>query len=329
MATIPKPVARPSLTAALQYPIGVVHSGRTCVSVMWDVNPQLRYTADLWQGEDPDELVAAVMAGVMLLADEAAKLGTRMAVNITHSGVATATAATLEACPSRLIELIAADHQVVRMRSALMDMRNAARRGPHAVGDNSTAAPSAPPRPLTVCGTDASKSSRSGGPVAFGFVTSEGHYQTRHVNHGNVCTGELRGIQLAVMAHPGRDLLILTDSQHAVGVLMGQRHPSNPTELMIREEVWRATQRNGRTITIQWVPGHAGIPLNEAANRVAINEFGMAKLGTPMDVSRKVAEAIIAEMLPTLNRPIPEPVQPWLVEIRGGRPDSNEESAAA
>lgn len=337
MTVRPKPVARPLRTAADRYPIGVVHATSARVLVMWDVTPRLRFTADLGEADNAEQITDQVVKGVLLLASEAEKQGVPFAVNVSHPGVAAATAELLSGSENRWIEMVTADQQVMRMRAAFSDLKRARlirRRMEADRRDLDGLAASVDPTypgllPAVVCGTDASRSVRPGGPVAYCYVTSEGRFAARHRDRGTVNAGELRGICLAVAHHTGRNMHILTDSQHAVAVLAGVRHPSNADELALRERVWQMTAKSGREITIQWVPGHHGVPLNEAANRIAFNEYRRVTLQVDEAVSQRTAEEIVAEFLPQFADPAPALSGPWWVQIREGSPISGLGEAAA
>jgi ribonuclease HI len=89
---------------------------------------------------------------------------------------------------------------------------------------------------------------------------------------------ELRAILEALRAHPGQPVVILTDSQYAIdcvtswlpgwrrnGWRTSARRPVNhqPTIAAI------ATELDRRAVQLVKVPGHAGHPLNERADRLA------------------------------------------------------------
>ena len=91
---------------------------------------------------------------------------------------------------------------------------------------------------------------------------------------------ELTAILLAVEAIPpdGRTIFVHTDSKYAIGVLsQGWRAKAN-TELIERTK----QALKGRDVRLVYVPGHAGVPLNERADelaREAIRTSDTRKLG--------------------------------------------------
>jgi ribonuclease HI len=88
---------------------------------------------------------------------------------------------------------------------------------------------------------------------------------------------EIAGIQLAITAylstpHAQDTLVVLTDCQVAVHLCQGRSHPST-------QNFWAATDRVlddierlrhlGKTVLIEWIPGHCKSPLNSLADDLA------------------------------------------------------------
>ena len=79
----------------------------------------------------------------------------------------------------------------------------------------------------------------------------------------------LRHLQAADLVPPPRDVRILTDSQSALSALAGgPSAQSDATASLIWTRLRDLTQR-GVSLILQWVPGHAGLALNELADEVA------------------------------------------------------------
>lgn len=135
--------------------------------------------------------------------------------------------------------------------------------------------------PLTVA-TDGSVRGRFSG---YGWLAGDG----RHHLHGAtthkvlrrreaILLAELTAIADAIRSLPGRPLIILTDSTVArrlIGAWMGghdvdppgfraatlEQHPPTPLRDTVRD--------NGGRLTVRWVKGHCGHPLNEGADALA------------------------------------------------------------
>ena len=78
---------------------------------------------------------------------------------------------------------------------------------------------------------------------------------------------------------------LLTDSRS--GLLLLQRGPGGQSSALATE-VWRALQTledEGITTTLQWVPGHAGLDGNEAADRLAGEATAEHQGRTPVDLA--------------------------------------------
>ena len=121
------------------------------------------------------------------------------------------------------------------------------------------------------------------GPAGWAWVISEGCWDAGGWPSGTNNLGELNAVLelLNATAQAGladEDLHILADSQYAINVISkwspgwkkrgwvkADKKPIKNLELI--QEIDRAMQ--GRTVTFEWVKGHAGHPLNERADDAA------------------------------------------------------------
>lgn len=136
-------------------------------------------------------------------------------------------------------------------------------------------APAAPVH-LTIA-TDASKQKCSN-VVGIAAVSTSGRITTAKVNSSKVLEGEFAAIELALSTVRGNvaSVEVLTDSQKAARYLnivldgaLTQRPGSGPEEVKCLRRLARV-RRNGVAISVRWVRGHNGHPLNELAHRSAV-----------------------------------------------------------
>jgi ribonuclease HI len=108
------------------------------------------------------------------------------------------------------------------------------------------------------------------GPAGLGVVMLRGKERSElseYLGVGTNNVAELTAILRAVEAFEGElPLLVHTDSQYAIGVLTKGWKPKVNQELIarIKEEMKRVKQ-----LSLVYVPGHAGVPLNERADELA------------------------------------------------------------
>jgi ribonuclease HI len=135
----------------------------------------------------------------------------------------------------------------------------------------------------------ASDASKGRGPtVGLGWVVTSGEGSSFRTGSGtstscaNILHGELvavrRGVQLALSLHPALrrgigTLRVFSDSRTGLALLRRGLDGSVPAELpgLIRGELVRlCSLLSGTSAELHWIKGHAGDPLNELADRLAV-----------------------------------------------------------
>ena len=150
-------------------------------------------------------------------------------------------------------------------------------------------------RVVVACDGSHSASQKTGG---WGFVSELGQYGQGSGKSLNSTYAELKAIELALKSVPGhgRELVFTVDSKEAIALLENGVKDSTPVR--IRRLVARITlSPNFHRAKFQWVRGHSGDPLNEAANRLAIAARRNSDSGTSGEVARNVAQSILSEHL--------------------------------
>jgi ribonuclease HI len=108
------------------------------------------------------------------------------------------------------------------------------------------------------------------GPAGLGVVLLHGGERrelSEYLGVGTNNIAELTAILRALEAHEGEQpLLVHTDSQYAIGVLTKNWKPKANQELIQRIKERMQAHRRLRFV---YVPGHAGVPLNERADALA------------------------------------------------------------
>lgn len=123
------------------------------------------------------------------------------------------------------------------------------------------------------------------GPAGWGWYVDESRWACGGWEHGTNNQGELTAVLdlLAQTAHLADDLVIYCDSQYAInsitkwmagwkkrGWRKADGKPVLNLEIMQALDAAMAGARAaGRRVEFRWVKGHAGHPLNEAADRLA------------------------------------------------------------
>ncbi|GAA4535266.1 RNase H family protein [Pseudonocardia xishanensis] len=153
--------------------------------------------------------------------------------------------------------------------------------------------------------TDASVGHHYGRPVGgIAWIDSDGQYEVgTHVTRVPL-VAELAAIHLALLAHPGRPVTVVSDCRPALkaldhaartGVIALPPSPGGNREAA--RLVHRiGLERQGRAVTLRWVKGHAGHPLNEAADRLAVQARRCVQNGGRLRDIAVLAERIAADV---------------------------------
>lgn len=159
--------------------------------------------------------------------------------------------------------------------------------------------------PLTVA-TDASVGHVRGAPLAgTAWVTSTGGYEIGLCATRVPLVGELTAIHRAVTSpHLSGPLTVLSDCRQAV-VALGTVLDTGriPTAAHIREDHQIArllrqivVELRRRPIEVAWVRGHAGHPLNDVADRLAVQARRCAQNGGRLGQISGLTDRIAAEL---------------------------------
>lgn len=152
--------------------------------------------------------------------------------------------------------------------------------------------PPNPQRRLMVA-TDASVGTgRSSAGLA--CVDEHGRQFTWRLRSRNVLYCELRAIKLAV-EHFSGPLQILTDSRASVGLITNPAHRARPRVQAVVEQIRHLIA--DRDVSIEWVRGHDGHPLNEAADRLAMAARRARELAMPAQVAKQISRRIVRDLI--------------------------------
>ncbi len=138
---------------------------------------------------------------------------------------------------------------------------------------------------MTICAAADGSALGNPGPAGWGWYVDDEHWACGGWPHGTNNMGELMAVLdlLQQTAHTGEDLLVYCDSQHVINSVTkwmagwkrkGWRKKDGQPVLNV--ELMRALDAAmaGRQVRFEWVKGHAGHPLNEAADRLANRAAG-------------------------------------------------------
>jgi ribonuclease HI len=147
----------------------------------------------------------------------------------------------------------------------------AASPGPSSSGPRADAPAPEVPAGAIIAYTDGACSGNPG-PAGLGVVVIDGDRRveiSEYLGVGTNNIAELTALERAMeeVADPTRPIVLHTDSQYAIGVLQkGWKAKANTT--LIERLRAALAARSGRA-RIVYVPGHAGVPLNERADALA------------------------------------------------------------
>ena len=152
--------------------------------------------------------------------------------------------------------------------------------------------PTRPQKRLMVA-TDASVGTGRGS-AGLACVDERGREITKRLRSRDVLYCELRAIKLAIRHFAG-PLQILTDSQSAVGLITNPNHRACPRSQALVEQIRELIA--ARDVSIEWVRGHDGHPLNEAADRLAMAARRARELSMPAHVARQIRRQIVRDLV--------------------------------
>ena len=138
---------------------------------------------------------------------------------------------------------------------------------------------------LTIATDGSAAQTRRGVWAGWSWVSSTGNYEAGHKRTGNILLAELEAIDRALAgtfrgAARQQDVRILTDSQAALRIVQqlldhgtAQYRPGfthqGQVDRTARHIAQQIRDHRDGGIELAWVRGHAGHPLNEAADRLA------------------------------------------------------------
>lgn len=176
------------------------------------------------------------------------------------------------------------------------------------------------------------------GPAGWGWYVDESTWACGGWPHGTNNQGELTAVLdlLRQTAHTGEPLLVYCDSKYVInsvtkwmagwkrkGWKKADGKPVLNVEIM--KDLDAAMQ--GRDVRFEWIKGHSGHPLNEAADKLANGAALAYQAGRTPDPGPGFAGAVeVPAVAPQGARPAPEPDD--LLGLLSAEPVSSEEPAA-
>ena len=287
-APVPRPPQRPLCPAAL-YPTGVIYSRGSRVTVGIEFGPDDRYATE-YADDSIDQTQAALMA-IGDLADIARSREERIQVGVDSQEIAHLTRWAIAGDGDAYLEIArCSTSQMVRLFSAIVEShRYDQETDPAGEGG---AGPADLPR--LIVGTDGSSDRRRG---TWAWVSDEGKHDAGRSRSSLIDVCELEAIVRALGAAGKRDLLVLTDSRPALSELRSGGSTRNKAELVARvRRLIAERQAGGHSTEIAWVRGHAGVGLNEIADRLAVYARRVAAFGISREVAEKAIRGILADL---------------------------------
>ncbi|MEB0004015.1 hypothetical protein QN357_13875 [Cryobacterium sp. RTC2.1] len=152
--------------------------------------------------------------------------------------------------------------------------------------------------------TDGSSGNR--GMSGWAWVSEQGTYRAGTLASSSILVAELRAITEAIEANRSANrMCVLTDSQPALSLISetistgiirdrhGKPGAKNAAALLNRLH-WLSRKH---VITFEWIKGHAGHPLNSAADRLAVQARRCAQLGGNPGSMTAIYNRIVEETL--------------------------------
>lgn len=131
--------------------------------------------------------------------------------------------------------------------------------------------------------------------AGLGCVDEHGRQVTGRLRSRNVLYCELRAIQLA-LEHFRGPLRILSDSLDAVRRINEPYPNPRPGRVTTLADTIRAVLQQ-RGSSVEWVRGHNGHPLNEAADRLAMAARRATELQLPRQVEQQIRHQIVGDLI--------------------------------
>lgn len=176
------------------------------------------------------------------------------------------------------------------------------------------AQPTAAPRAPRVVATDASVG-LGRGSAGIACVDERGCYHAEQFASRDVLYCELKAVLLALQRFPG-PLRILTDSRSAIRLIDGSSPPKTRQIAGILAQVRRHLV--SRQASVEWVRGHAGHPLNEAADQLALAARRRIEFAIPGGAHQQICRRITAS-LAAASPQGEQPIQPGRTPARTGQ----------
>ncbi|PPH72985.1 hypothetical protein C5C90_13165 [Rathayibacter sp. AY1D4] len=141
---------------------------------------------------------------------------------------------------------------------------------------------------------------QTGGGGSFAWVSEGGSFGAEHAVSGSSFHAELIAIDEAIRAQPQFSRLrLLVDCRQALEavtlVLAQPPARRERTDAVERRLVSIANTGAKREVELEWVRGHSGHPLNDAADRIAVLLRRSETWGTESDVATDLAASIARE----------------------------------
>lgn len=155
-----------------------------------------------------------------------------------------------------------------------------------------------PPSDLMI-GTDASMQRRQN-VSGLGFATSRGRVMGCARTDNDILDAEMHAIIFALGATSGRfgKVTVFTDNRWAVKAAEEGAFPNRARANQLRTALADFRRRTGADVAVEWVRGHSGEPLNEAAHRAAVAARRCQQWRLPTEKARDVFNNISQDLEP-------------------------------